>query len=361
MKFYFRATDISVSMPTVDIAGKLVLVWKRGPRRTTTEPFPVKESLSSVDGSLSRTASTSQELALICTMFKNSRTGTFEPKSASFSLREESAEGQERKLGTASVDLSSYATPEKSSDAVELSLMDGKVRLKLTLTSHWLKTAVASADDDDNSSVGSFASSAIGGGSDDSLGDVETPSPAGARAPATFGRAAVAGAGGASANAAPSMAERAAGAAPPASERERSEKARNAAVEARWAAEEAREAKQEAADALRSELATARDELSQARAEAKALKGRVERLMHENRVLRRDQRGGQRDEVVLQLETELVAKEQERADMEENLSSAFGAVIGDLNGRISQLTTERDGLLIKIEEKSKPKGFLGKS
>ena len=39
MKFYFRAQDISVSLPGADIAGKLVLVWKRGPRRTVTEPF----------------------------------------------------------------------------------------------------------------------------------------------------------------------------------------------------------------------------------------------------------------------------------------------------------------------------------
>ena len=57
MKFYFRATDISVNLPDVDISGKLVLVWKRGPRRTTTEPFAIKETLSSIDGSLSRTAS----------------------------------------------------------------------------------------------------------------------------------------------------------------------------------------------------------------------------------------------------------------------------------------------------------------
>lgn len=73
MKFYFRAQDITVTMPGIDIAGKLVLVWKRGSRRSTTEPFPVKEKLSSIDGSLSRTATTTQDLALICTMFKVAR------------------------------------------------------------------------------------------------------------------------------------------------------------------------------------------------------------------------------------------------------------------------------------------------
>lgn len=76
MKFYFRAQDISVALPGIDIAGKLILLWKRGPRRTQTEPFPVREVLSSIDGSLSRTASTTQDLALICTMFKVSTRAT---------------------------------------------------------------------------------------------------------------------------------------------------------------------------------------------------------------------------------------------------------------------------------------------
>ena len=87
------------------------------------------------------------------------------------------------------------------------------------------------------------------------------------------------------------------------------------------------------------------------------MKERVERLTHENRVLRREQRGGKRDEVVLQLETELVAKEQERATMEEQLSQAFGAVIGEGAQRVAQLTAERDRLLVQLEEASKKKGF----
>ena len=158
MKFYFRAQDITVSMPDVDIAGKLVLVWKRGHRRTQSEPFPVREVLNNVDGSLSRTASTTQDLALICTMYKQKRGGSFESKSSSFSLREETPEGSERKLGTVAVDLSSYATPEKSSDAVELGFMDNKIRLKLTLSSHWLKQMSANDGSGDDSSVGSLDS-----------------------------------------------------------------------------------------------------------------------------------------------------------------------------------------------------------
>ena len=83
----------------------------------------------------------------------------------------------------------------------------------------------------------------------------------------------------------------------------------------------------------------------------------MERLTHENRVLRREQRGGKRDEVVLQLETELVAKEQERADMEESLSRAFGGVISDAHARIAQLTAERDRLMVDLEAKTKSKGL----
>ena len=80
MKFYFRAQDINIQLPGHDTSGKLVVVWKRGPRRTETAPIEVKEQLSSVDGSLRRTAATLQDLAIICTMFKNAKTGAFESK-----------------------------------------------------------------------------------------------------------------------------------------------------------------------------------------------------------------------------------------------------------------------------------------
>ena len=362
MKFYFRATEISVSMPDLDVAGKLVLVWKRGPRRTMTEPFDVKETLSSVDGTLSRTASTTQDLALICTMFKNVRSGAFESKSSAFSLREETPEGVERKLGSASIDLSSYATPDKHSDAVELSFMEGKVRLKLTLTSHWLKQMTAVDDDDASvSSVGSFASSAMGGAhSDDDFDDVPTSS----RHAAHLGHHRSAAPGHA---VPPPSASAAAAAMTPgasgATERERAEAARVAAAERRWVEEANRatlndEAEQEA-EQLQAELSQAREALASTKTETKYLKGRVERLVHENRVLRREQRGGNRDEVVLQLETELVAKESERAEMEEQLSKAFGGVISDAHARIGQLTAERDRLLVSLEEHTKhKKGFL---
>ena len=112
------------------------------------------------------------------------------PKTASFSLREEDEAGEETKLGTVTIDLSAYASPETTTDPVELSFMQGKVlparvrvrvrvgvrvrvrrafdRVRVTLTlplriiptkvlltlnlsSHWLKHAAAAADDDDAS------------------------------------------------------------------------------------------------------------------------------------------------------------------------------------------------------------------
>ena len=373
MKFYFRASDIHVSLPEVDIAGKLLLVWKRGPRRTTTEPFEIKEKLSNVDGTISRTATTTQDLALICTMFKR-REGAFESKSASFSLREETVEGGERKLGTASIDLASYATPEKSSDVVELTFMEGKIRLKLMLSSHWLKQMNPTDDDDDASSVGSFASSAMGGdNSDQELHGFERPSSsaAGAGRANPWGGAAGAPSAGAAARPAVDVSDREATARARgdssgltrAEMRERTDAAREAAVEKRWTeevgkAESAAEQTHEL-EALREELASAKEELAGAQKEGKALKGRVERLVHENRVLRREQRGGKRDEVVLQLETELVAKESERAEMEEQLSSAFSGVIAEAHARIGQLTSERDKLLVQLEEAAhKKKGLM---
>ena len=55
-------------------------------------------------------------------------------------------------------------------------------------------------------------------------------------------------------------------------------------------------------------------------------------------------------QVILQLETELQAKEDERADMEENLAAAFSEVVKDLSSRVTTLTAERDRLLVSLEE-----------
>ena len=380
MKFYFRAQNIQVSLPGVDIAGKLVLVWKRGPRRTVTEPFPVKETLSNVDGSLSRTAATAQDLALICTMFKT-RTGAFESKTASLVLREETPEGEERKLGTASIDLASYATPEPSNESVELEFDGGSIKLNFTLSSHWLKQMHADGDDDaaSMSSLGSFASSAQGHHSGDDLDVSDHLRSEGARhrhhmagGGNPFGSGGGGGGGGSGGGGGGGGGGNPFGEAAPAdadstavgSARERLDAARNAAVERRWDQAAGQMHAQEEVVALRAELKEANAARAQAEKDVKSLKGRVDRLQTENRVLRREQRGGKRDEVVLQLETELVAKEQERAEMEEQLSRAFGSVIGEAHERIGKLTTEREALMIKLEESShshrRGHGFLGK-
>ena len=343
MKFYFRAQDINVSLPGLDVDGKLILVWKRGPRRTQTEPFEVKEKLSTVDGSLSRTASTSQDLALICTMFKNPKTGAFESKMSSFSLREEQGNGEEVKLGTATIDLSSYASPDKSTDRVELSFLDGKVRLQLTLSSHWLKSMSTDDDNDSMSSFGSLQSSLPGGKSEEDERedlDVSNWQTASACDPA----------GNPFANSVGIQP-------PPQTEREMADAMRNAAIEARWNEEAERVERADELETTRAELTECRAQYALSQKELKSQRTRADRLAAENRVLRREQRGGKRDEVILQLESELVFKEQERADMEENLSKAFSGVLDDAHARITTLTAERDRLLMAVEGAAGKKGF----
>jgi hypothetical protein len=117
------------------------------------------QELSAIDGSLSRTASTSQDLAQICTMFRSSKSGNFESKMAKFAL--EHVDGSRKgkhanvKLGSASIDLAAYATAEMTSSKVELSFLNGRVTLRMTLCSHWLQNLAADATSDD-SSVASF-------------------------------------------------------------------------------------------------------------------------------------------------------------------------------------------------------------
>jgi hypothetical protein len=266
---------------------------------------------------------------------QNSKTGAFLSKSAAFSIIEEDDNGTETKLGTVTIDLASYATTDKSNDQVELNFMDGKVRLQLTLSSHWLRHMQAGVDDDDASvsSAGSFADSALGGGSDDDVDPSQWPKST-SRGEAAEGE--------------PSHA---------ASSRQMADAARNLAIEKRWDQEAGLERGMQEVESLKAEVADARAKLAQAHKEIKSLKGRVDQLASENRVLRRDQRGGKRDEVILQLETELVSKDVERAEMEENLAKAFGGALDEAHARIASLTAERDRLLIHDEAAAKRGGF----
>lgn len=351
MKFYFRAQDISIQLPGLDTSSKLVVAWKRGPRRTETGPIEVKEQLNNVDGSLTRSANTLQDLALICTMFKNSKTGGFESKSAAFTIREEGDTGEERKLGTVNIDLSAYASPEVSSDPVELSFMDGKVLLKMTLSSHWLKH-MAGGDDDDTASIstlGSYASDRPDDEPPPSLSSLQvSPQVPGAGAAATVPAAAagssVAGGGGKAYT--PIGAD----------ERARINAARDEQIEKLWADQSEKASEKAAVEELTEELRQCREKLAHNKDEVKYLRDKLERLATENRVLRREQRAGKRDDVIMQLEVELEAKEGERAEMEEQLSAAFGGVIKELQARVTSLVTERDALLVRQEAAAGKKG-----
>jgi len=340
MKFYFRAQDMSVLLPGLDIHGDIVVAWKRGYRRTATEPFAVKEELNPVNGVLTRIAATMQDLAQICTMFKNSRTQAFEPKVAQFTLRH-----GEQKLGSATIDLSSYATPDMSSDPVELSMLDGKVLIKFTLTSHWLKNAQATGSGDDDSLCSFNSYSEV---------DDDEKSEAGSR---RGGRVLPPPVAATSAASGPAPSAAAASYVPiTASEREKSNAQREAAIEQQWAAAEEKGREAQANDALREEVAELQATLKSARKEAKFLRERVEALAAENRVLRRDPRKGKRDAVIEQLEVELQRKELERAEMEEQLSAAFGGLIKDMQARVTGLTAERDRLLMSLNEATGRKG-----
>jgi len=109
-------------------------------------------------------------------------------------------------------------------------------------------------------------------------------------------------------------------------------------------------------ESLRLEAQSKGEILQRAQQEAKFLRERVETLAAENRVLRRDPRQGKRDAVIQQLEVELQRLEQEKADMEEQLSAAFGVVVKELQGRVTGLTAERDRLLVQLAELSGRKG-----
>uniref|UniRef100_A0A7S0Q9C0 C2 NT-type domain-containing protein n=1 Tax=Coccolithus braarudii TaxID=221442 RepID=A0A7S0Q9C0_9EUKA len=347
MRFYFCAQDISVALPGLDIRGNISLVWKRGYRRTSTEPFVVKEELSPIDGSLTRTATTMQDLAQICTMFKNTRTSSFESKVATFTLRSE-----EKKLASATIDLSSYATPEMSAEPVELSLLDGNVVIKFTLASHWLKNMPQGGDDDDDAaSMQSFGSCTDVDDDDSSLSDrmhaIST-------LPKYPKQLALRHGGGSSI---PGPAADSSSYSPmDANDKLKSKEGAEAAIEAQWEAAEGRVRDAQEAGALREELEDIKGQLRHARKDSKYLRERMEQLAAENRVLRRDPRKGKRDAVIEQLEVELQRKEQERADMEESLSNAFSAVIKELQARVTGLTAERDRLLVAVAEASGRKG-----
>ena len=356
MKFYFRAQDISIQLPGLDTSSKLVVAWKRGPRRTETGPIEVKEQLSNVDGSLTRSANTLQDLALICTMFKNSKTGGFESKSAALTIREDGDTGEERKLGTVNIDLSAYASPDVSSDPVELSFMDGKVLLKMTLSSHWLKHMVGGDDDDaaSISTLGSYASDRPDDEPPPSLSSLQVASlaPGGRAAAATAPVAAAGSSGAGGGGGGGGMTYTPIGA----DERVRINAARDEQIEKLWTDQSEKASEQAAVGELTEELRQCREKLAHNKDEVKYLRGKLERLATENRVLRREQRAGKRDDVILQLEVELETKEGERAEMEEQLSAAFGGVIKELQARVTSLVTERDALLVRQEAAAGKKG-----
>ena len=64
-------------------------------------------------------------------------------------------------------------------------------------------------------------------------------------------------------------------------------------------------------------------------------------------------------EEIERLQLELTAREQERAETEERLTTAYGAVVRDLHLKVNQLTAERDELVLALEGAPGGKGWRG--
>ena len=134
-----------------------------------------------------------------------------------------------------------------------------------------------------------------------------------------------------------------------ADERVRINAARDEQIEKLWTDQSEKASEQAAVGELTEELRQCREKLAHNKDEVKYLRGKLERLATENRVLRREQRAGKRDDVILQLETALERKDAEKMKQEESLSDAFSGVVRDLQERVNALTAERDKAMIQIE------------
>ena len=272
------------------------------------------------DGSLVRTASTAQDLALIVTLFRR-KDGSFEKKEAAFTLVEEGRDGSERKLGTERFDLAAFAGATSVPKPLDLSLAEGRATLRGMITARWLRRMSVGHDQssDGSVSVASTASARHG-----------AAEPAASSPPTSLSslpHVTLAEGGAAAASGGSSEGGSAALWIPPPPDL--------AAAAGGGAVAEARD-----------ELRGAHAELEAGRLEAKRLKSELEVLRKKQRELKR---GQTRDDVVLQLEVQLELKSVEMMAAEEDLSNAFSGVVRDLHERINSLTAERDRLLAQAE------------
>ena len=352
-KFSFQANDLQVTLNRVGYEGKLVIAFKRGGSRRETEPIPIKEQLQKSDGCLVRTASTSQDLALLVTMFRQKK-GGFETKEAAFTLTEEGRDGKDRKLGTARFDLSDYADATSVPKPLDLTFgdSDGEViaTLRCMVAARWLRRMSANAADSDDAASAASGMSAASAASASarpgaSLGSLQrvpagtpaAPSSGGASVSASGGGGRGSGGGGGSGGGCGG-------------------EDRTSAQSDPWADDPAFGGwvPPKNSEALREELRLAEQELAGGRQEAAQLRAQVDALTKKQRELRRaaapDWSGnGGRDDVILQLETALELKDAEKMKQEEALSDAFSGVVRDLQERVNALTAERDKAMIQIE------------
>jgi DNA repair exonuclease SbcCD ATPase subunit len=166
-KFQFTicVKEISFSKTLSDVCGSdialedlsLIYIWKRGPRsaiskpRTCEDPVITKK-FSGLDD---------QHLNLMCTLYQDSKKGSFVEKTSTITLRAASKEFA-KEIGVATIDLAKYAGVEHTAeDEVEISkCKDKHAKLKFSLSSKWIKelsgiehdsASIAEAEDDEES------------------------------------------------------------------------------------------------------------------------------------------------------------------------------------------------------------------
>mmetsp|Transcript_22163 Transcript_22163/g.59777 ORF Transcript_22163/g.59777 Transcript_22163/m.59777 type:complete len:444 (+) Transcript_22163:144-1475(+) len=349
MKFWLTASDLHLNLHQSH--GDLTLVWKRGAKVVSTHPVKVMEKLSPVDESLSVTAAfPGQDLSLLCTIFLDSESNTYEQKLCEFILKEETYSGAARKVASTFVDLSQYASAEATRTELEVPLpADGSVgTLRLVLGARWLRNFTRGANDDtpslisgvtDLSGAGTITDVPLGGG-------VTAASTAGRSTPASADRLPVL----SPAALREDMAAYDAGMdtrAPDAGAAVEDEEARRArAIEDMW--QEHMTSEPDPGGRVGggvtdggAALMAARQESEQLQEDKAALEAEVRRLQS---VLAKTQGGDSARvrlaERVVELEARLMRSERERADVEERIAQAFTSVIRDLEDQIDRLQAD---------------------
>eukprot|EP00284_Hemiselmis_tepida_P016907 CAMPEP_0174929452 /NCGR_PEP_ID=MMETSP1355-20121228/27211_1 /TAXON_ID=464990 /ORGANISM="Hemiselmis tepida, Strain CCMP443" /LENGTH=224 /DNA_ID=CAMNT_0016175657 /DNA_START=73 /DNA_END=743 /DNA_ORIENTATION=- len=146
LKYHFTVTvhDVEILDPTVmpTTYKHLMVVWNRGARVSETKDAEAGEG---------GTFSFEERLSMLCTMYRDEQTGSFQYKKAKFVIKgAESSGGKHQSICSCKIDLAKYAGAEDVERRVEMQF-EGKgrqfARLAITVHSRWIKDAKPHAAD----------------------------------------------------------------------------------------------------------------------------------------------------------------------------------------------------------------------